>query len=50
MAGLAHDSYLSLDGLQPPPELRGHLKLGSLNFFHAISQLIFSRSYCKMHA
>ena len=35
----------------PPnsPEVRGHPQLGSLNFFHAIRQLIFSRSYSKMH-
>ena len=32
------------------PEVRGHLQIGSLNYFHAIRQLIFSRSYCKMHA
>ena len=31
LPGLVHDSYLSLDGLQTPPELRGYPQFGSLN-------------------
>ena len=49
MPGLVHDSYLSLYDLHPPPEVRGHLQLESLNFFHPKRHLIFSGSYCILH-